>query len=74
MGCRCRSSYTAYPIVFLVVPGLLDIISSNYRRISVIVVAGIGSKVDLSKELLLMMLEFSDHLDQLFLRELCRGR
>ena len=48
-------------IIFLVICRLLNVVSSNNSRISVIVVAGIRSKVDLSKELLLMMLEFAYH-------------
>ncbi len=62
--------YTAYSIVFLIISWLLDIVPSNYRRISMIVVAGICGEVDFSKELLLMMLESSDHFDQLLLRAL----
>ena len=48
-------------IIFLVIRGLLNVVSSNNSRISMVVVAGIRSKVDLSKELLLMMLEFAYH-------------
>jgi hypothetical protein len=55
------ATHPTQSIIFLVVCRLLNVVSSNNSRISMIVVAGIRSKVDLSKELLLMVLEFAYH-------------
>lgn len=53
----------AYPVVFLEVSRLLDVVSSNHCRISMVIVAFVGRKVYFLKELLLMMLQFPDHRD-----------
>lgn len=59
-------THPAEPIVLLIICRFLDVVSSNYGRISMVVVAGVGGEVDFSKEFLLVMLEFADHLALLF--------
>jgi hypothetical protein len=58
-----RNIHAGKSVVFLVISRFLDIVSSNHRRISVLIVAFPFDEIDLSKELLLMMLEFADHID-----------
>lgn len=53
---------TADAVVFLVVGGVLDGVAAEDGRVAVVVVAGVGGEVDLSEELLLVVLEFADHL------------
>jgi hypothetical protein len=45
----------------LIVPRFLDIVPPYHRRISVIIIASIGREINFSKQLLLMILQFSDH-------------
>ncbi len=52
---------SAETVIFLVVAGFLDVVTSDYRCVSVVVVPCIRREIDFSKELLLMVLEFSDH-------------
>jgi len=52
---------SAETVVFLVVAGFLDVVASDYRCVAVVVVPRVRREVDFSKELLLMVLEFSDH-------------
>ncbi len=54
-------TYTTKSIILGIIAWLLDIVSSNDCRISVVVVAFVCGEIHLSQELLLMMLEFSDH-------------
>lgn len=53
---------TADAVVFLVVGGVLDGVAAEDGRVAVVVVAGVGGEVDLAEELLLVVLEFADHL------------
>lgn len=53
---------SADAVVFLVVGWVLDGVAAEDGRVAVVVVAGVGGEVDLAKELLLMVLEFADHL------------
>jgi hypothetical protein len=50
----------------LIIAGFLDIVSSNYRRVSVVVIPSVGREIDFPQELLLMMLEFSNHFASMF--------
>lgn len=61
------ATYTTEPIVLVVVLRLLDHVSSHDCCISVVVVLLVGDKVDFAQELLLMILEFTDHLGLIFL-------
>lgn len=49
-------------VVFLVVGGVLDGIAAEDGGVAVVIVRGVGGKVDLAEELLLVVLEFADHL------------
>lgn len=54
-------TYTTKTIVLLIIPRFLDRIASYHSRIAVIVIGCISSEINLSKELLLMMLELAHH-------------
>lgn len=54
-------TYSTKTIIFLVVCRLLDVVSSDDGRVSVLVIAFPFDEVDFSKELLLVMLQFADH-------------
>ncbi len=66
-----RNSIILTTIILLVIPRFLDIVSPNHGCISVIIIAGISRKVHFSEELLLMMLEFSDHIGSIDLSCRC---
>jgi hypothetical protein len=51
----------AYAIDLVIVLWLLDVVPADDGVIAVVVVRLVGGEVDLSEELLLVMLEFSDH-------------
>lgn len=53
---------TTDAVVFLVVGGVLDGVAAEDGRVAVVVVAGVGGEVDFAEELLLVVLEFADHL------------
>lgn len=55
-------SYSANSVVSVVVLGLLDHVTTNNFLVAMVVVLLPGDEVDLLEELLLVMLEFSDHL------------
>lgn len=59
-------THPAEPVVFLIICRFLNVVSSNYGRISMVIVAGVGGEVNFSKEFLLVMLELADHLALLF--------
>ena len=56
------SQVSAELIIFAVVVWLLDRVTSYYRMFPMIILAFVGGEVDLLQELLLMILESSDHL------------
>ena len=57
-----KKTYATYSVILLVVSRLLDVVPSNNSRISMIIVTCVGCEIDFSEELLLVVLEFSDHL------------
>ncbi len=48
-------------IVLGVISRFLDVVPPNHRSIPMVVIAGVSREIDFPKELLLMMLQFSDH-------------
>lgn len=59
---RRERTYSAKPVIFLIVAWFLDRISADHGRVPVAIVLFIGCEINLSEELLFMMLEFADHL------------
>lgn len=57
------TTYTANAIILLVVFGLLDIVSADNFLVAVSVVLLVGDEIRLPQELLLVISEFSHHLD-----------
>jgi hypothetical protein len=55
------ATYSAKPVILLIITRLLDVVSADYSRFAVVIITSVGRKIDLPKELLLMMLELSDH-------------
>lgn len=60
------AQFTAYPVVFVVVLGLLDHVPPDYGLVAVVIVGFVRCEVDLAKELLLVMFEFPNHGDDLY--------
>jgi len=52
---------TAEPVVGGVVGGVLDGVATDYGRVAVGVVGGVGGEVDFAEETLLVVFEFADH-------------
>lgn len=55
------STYTTETVVLVVIFWLLDHVSSDNSLVAMVVIGLVCHKIRLSQELLLMMLEFSDH-------------
>lgn len=56
-----REAYTADLVVFLIISGLLNGITTDHSGVTVVVVGCVRGEVHLAEEFRLMVLEFTDH-------------
>lgn len=59
-----EETYAADFIVFKIILGLLDIVSADNSLVAVVIVLLVCDKICLAQELLLVMFQFSDHIDE----------
>ena len=61
MSGKMEETYTTQAIILVIIFWLLDHIPSNDGLVAMVIVLLVGDEVGLSQELLLVILEFSDH-------------